>query len=130
MWVAAARAIRLLNEEREELPDSLGGWFDLAHELGLEVVYADIPVDSCAFRIADVIVLQRGLSEADEIDALRHEVCHELLHPGNQGWWSKRPMGDQIVAKQERQANELSEMLTWELEEIRQAYLESKEVVR
>lgn len=125
MWVAAARAMRLMSDDLQERPETLQDWINLANALGLEVVWARLPVNSHACVLADVIVLQPGLTEEEEIAALRHEISHELLHYGNTKWWESQPLGEQMIAKRERQARELSEMLTWELEEIRQAYLDS-----
>lgn len=113
MWVAAECLERFRDEHN--LPDDVPGWVQLAEKLGMVVEWRHLPFGIHAFRIKHLVSINFGLTEAEELHALQHEVSHWVMHRGNSLWWANRPMGEMILAKHERQANEFA-MLVAEVE--------------
>lgn len=109
MWVAADCLDRFLEEH--DLPDDVPGWVQLAEKLGMVVEWKHLPFGVPAFRIKHLMVINFGLTEEEELNALRHEVSHWVLHCGNSLWWATRPMGEMILAKKERQADEWASLV-------------------
>lgn len=107
-WIAKDRAARF----REEHPDGpVEDWREFAVDSGMELVWRHLPDGRQAVRIGRIIFLQARLSERDEQAAVRHEMCHYLMHSCNMLWWQGQPCGEIIISKYERQARELAQLL-------------------
>lgn len=109
MWIAEGCAQRFRQEY--DVPKTLSGWLHLSERLGMVVEWAEIPFDLVAFRITNVMILSQKATTDDLITAIRHEIAHWTMHRGNALWWQRQPMGELMIAKMERQANELAGLL-------------------
>lgn len=108
-WVARDRAARF----REDHPDGpIEDWKEFATDLGMHLVWMDLNQERRAVRMGKLIILQTGMGERAEQEAVRHEISHYLLHSCNMSWWKGKPCGHLILSKYERQANELAALLS------------------
>lgn len=106
-WIARGVADRFVKEH----PD-IQDWKVFAVTHGFRLKWMPLPPGRAAFMIGKTIFIQVGLSESEEQDAVRHEICHRHLHGCNMVWWEGRPYGKYIISKYERQVQDLARLLS------------------
>lgn len=92
-------------------------WQRFLVAIGFDWYEDDLPERVPALLCDDFIVLQRGMTQAEQARQVWHEIGHRELHVGDRDWWYSRPQGHITVAKMERQANEFADTFAvWESE--------------